>query len=70
MEREEQLTERARTQVAIVQQISPNNTEALTYLATIDRRQGRWEDATKYLEKAADLDPENLETLSELASPV
>ena len=60
--------ERARTQVAIVQQISPNNTEALTYLATIDRRQGRWEDATKYLEKAADLDPENLETLSELAA--
>ena len=60
--------ERARTQVAIVQQISPNNTEALTYLSTINRRQGRWEDATKNLEKATDLDPENLDALSELAA--
>ncbi len=60
--------ERARTQLAIVQQISPNNTEALTYLSTIDRRQGRWEDATKYLEKATDLDPENFEALGELAA--
>jgi tetratricopeptide (TPR) repeat protein len=60
--------ERARTQVAIVQQISPNNTEALTSRAAIDRRQGRWEDATKYLEKATDLDPENLEALGQLAA--
>src|SRR5258708_16766735 len=60
--------ERARTQLAIVQQISPNNTEALTYLSTIDRRQGRWEDATKYLEKATDFDPENFEALGELVA--
>ena len=60
--------DRARTQLAIVQQISPNNTEALTYLSTIDRRQGEWEDSTKYLEKATDLDPENLEAFSELAA--
>jgi TolB-like protein/Flp pilus assembly protein TadD len=60
--------ERARTQLAIVQQISPNNLEALAYLSTIDRRQGRWEDATKYLEKATDLDPENLVALSDLAA--
>jgi TolB-like protein/Flp pilus assembly protein TadD len=60
--------ERARTQLAIVQQISPNNTEALAYLSTIDRRQGRWEDATESLEKATDLDPENSDAFSQLAA--
>src|SRR4029077_412715 len=33
----------------------------------IERRQGRWEDATRTLERAADLDPRNVFILEQLA---
>ncbi len=56
--------ERARTQIAIAQQISPNNVRALATLAQLDQKEGRWNDAPKSLEKAVELDPRNLDTLT------
>jgi tetratricopeptide (TPR) repeat protein len=35
-------------------------------LAQLDEKEGRWDDAPKSLEKAVDLDPRNLDTLSQL----
>jgi tetratricopeptide (TPR) repeat protein len=37
----------------------PFNPDALTLTSAIDRRQGRWEESTKGLEKACALDPRN-----------
>ncbi len=56
--------ERARTQIAIAQQIAPNNVRALATLAQLDQKEGRWNDAPKSLEKAVELDPRNLDTLT------
>jgi serine/threonine protein kinase/tetratricopeptide (TPR) repeat protein len=58
--------ERARTQIAIAQQLAPNNVRALEMLAKFDWKEGRWNDAPKNLEKAVELDPRNLDTLSQL----
>jgi serine/threonine protein kinase/tetratricopeptide (TPR) repeat protein len=58
--------ERARTQIAIAQQFAPNNALAFEMLAELDEKEGRWNDAPKDLEKAAALDPRNLDTLTRL----
>jgi TolB-like protein/Flp pilus assembly protein TadD len=58
--------ERARTQIAIAQQIDPNNVRALEMAAQLDQKEGRWNDAPKSLEKAVELDPRNLDTLTQL----
>jgi TolB-like protein len=58
--------ERARTQIAIAQQIAPNNVRALAMVAQLDQKEGRWNDAPKSLEKAVELDPRNLDTLTQL----
>jgi tetratricopeptide (TPR) repeat protein len=55
--------ERARVQIAIAAQALPNSPEVLELTALIDLRQGRWQMATLGLEKAATLDPRNLELL-------
>jgi serine/threonine protein kinase/tetratricopeptide (TPR) repeat protein len=59
--------ERARVQIAIIQRSLPNSPDALALAAYLDRRQGRWLESTKGLEKAVSLDPRNHEFLSELA---
>ena len=59
--------ERARVQVAIAQRTLPNSTDALATIAYMDRRQGRFEESTKNLERALDLDPRNPEYLRQLA---
>jgi predicted Zn-dependent protease len=51
--------ERARVQLAIAERDLPNNPEAFSLKGALDRRQGRWEESTKGLEKAVDLDPRN-----------
>ena len=58
--------ERARTQIAIAQELAPNNVRALEMLAQLDQKEGRWDDAPQNLEKAVELDPRNLDTLSQL----
>jgi tetratricopeptide (TPR) repeat protein len=59
--------ERARAELAIAQRSLPNNAEIFTATGWIDRRQGRWDDAVKNQEKAAELDPRNPQILGGLA---
>jgi TolB-like protein len=59
--------ERARVQIAIAAQSLFNSPDLLELTAQIDRIQGRWEQATAGLEKAASLDPRNPELLNGLA---
>lgn len=58
---------RAREELAIARRALPNNAEVYSVTGLIDRRQGRWEDAVKNLEKAAELDPRNSIILNDLA---
>ena len=58
--------ERARVQIAIAERALPNSPEVFWYRATIDLRQGRWEEANSGLEQAALLDPRNLKLLLDL----
>jgi TolB-like protein/class 3 adenylate cyclase/Flp pilus assembly protein TadD len=59
--------DRARTELAAAQRTLPNSAEVFEYTAYIDRRQGRWEDATRNLERALELDPRNFFTLQQMA---
>jgi TolB-like protein/Flp pilus assembly protein TadD len=59
--------ERVRVQIAIAAKALPNNPELLYLGALLDRRQGRWEEATAGLERAATLDPRNPDLLQSLA---
>ncbi|HEX4653505.1 MAG TPA: protein kinase, partial [Candidatus Udaeobacter sp.] len=52
--------ERARAELARAKQHLPNNPRAFELAGLIDRRQGRWADATQNLERACELDPRNL----------
>ena len=55
----------AELQVAI--QTLPNDPRGFELEGYIQRRQGRWEEAMRNLERAADLDPRNVFTLEQLA---
>jgi TolB-like protein/class 3 adenylate cyclase/Tfp pilus assembly protein PilF len=44
----------------------PNNAQIFQYLGLIDRRQDRWDEAIRNLERAVDLDPRNQDTLDDL----
>jgi serine/threonine protein kinase/tetratricopeptide (TPR) repeat protein len=59
--------QRAGVQIELVQNALPNNLEALWLAARIDRRLGRWEDASNALEKARTLDPLNLLVIKHLS---
>ena len=59
---------RARTELAIARRTLPNNAELCELTGFIDRREGRWEEATRSLERALELDPRNFFTLQELAA--
>ena len=56
-----------RAELAIARRALPNNAEVYLVTGWIDRRQGRWEDAVKNQEKAAELDPRNSKILQDLA---
>src|SRR6476660_6271385 len=58
---------RARSELAIARRTLPNNAELFEYTGYIDRREGHWEEATRNLERAIDLDPRNYFTLQQLA---
>ncbi|MEO5720245.1 MAG: protein kinase [Chthoniobacterales bacterium] len=58
--------DRARAELAIAQRTLPND-PSLFYLAgNIDRRQGRWAESTRNLERAMELDPRNVYILQNL----
>jgi TolB-like protein len=58
--------ERAREELAKAQRALPNNTRIFWILGLIDRRQGRWDEAIRNLERAVDLDPRNASTIIDL----
>ncbi len=58
--------DRAREELAKAQAALPNNANIFHFLGLIDRRQGRWDDAIRNLERAVDLDPRNFRTIPDL----
>src|SRR6266545_4477875 len=60
--------DRAREELAKAQRALPNNTRIFWILGLIDRRQGRWDEAIRNLERAVDLDPRNASTIEDLGS--
>jgi TolB-like protein/class 3 adenylate cyclase/Flp pilus assembly protein TadD len=58
---------RARTELATARRTLPNNAEVFEYTGYIDRREGHWEEATRNLERALELDPRNFHTLQQMA---
>src|SRR5438552_15207406 len=58
----------ARAELALAQQSLPNNPRVYELAGLIDRRQGRWADATHNLERACELDPRNIPHLITLAT--
>jgi serine/threonine-protein kinase len=51
--------DRARDELAIAQRTIPNDARIFEMSGFIDRRQGRWRDATRSFERAIELDPQN-----------
>ena len=59
--------ERARQELEIARRALPNNAQVPELISYIDRRQGRWVEATRNLEQALQLDPRNFLMLQQLA---
>lgn len=57
----------ARRELDAARKSLPNNPEVFEYSGYIDRREGRWSDATRNLERALEVDPRNFLTLQQLA---
>jgi TolB-like protein/Flp pilus assembly protein TadD len=55
-----------REELAKAQHALPNNVQIFKFLGLVGRRQGRWDEAIRNLERAVDLDPQNQDTLSQL----
>jgi serine/threonine-protein kinase len=59
--------DRAREELKLAHQGLPNDPLVFEILGFIDRRQGRWAESTKNLERAIELDPQNAGFLKQLA---
>jgi TolB-like protein/class 3 adenylate cyclase/Tfp pilus assembly protein PilF len=59
--------QRARSELAIARRTLPNNAEVFHYTGLIDRREGDWQEATRNMERALELDPRNFFILQQLA---
>jgi TolB-like protein/class 3 adenylate cyclase/Flp pilus assembly protein TadD len=60
--------DRAREELRLAQKSLPNDPLPFTLAGYIDRRQGRWAESTKNLERAIELDPQNRLVLQQLAN--
>ena len=60
--------DKARAELAFAQRTLPNNADVFSLLGFIGRREGRWDESTRNLERAAELDPMNLGRLQQLSS--
>jgi TolB-like protein/Flp pilus assembly protein TadD len=60
--------DRAKQELAVAQRTLPNNPEVFELRGFIDRRQGRWDDSTRNLEKVLERDPLNFFTLSQIST--
>src|SRR6266516_3336982 len=58
---------RARSELAIARRTLPNNADVFLYKGFVDRRDGHWEEATRNIERALELDPRNFFILQQLA---
>jgi TolB-like protein/class 3 adenylate cyclase/Tfp pilus assembly protein PilF len=59
--------DRARNELSLAQKSLPNEPWAFVLAGYIDRRQGRWDESTKNLERAVELDPQNPAVLQQIA---
>src|SRR5205807_7836862 len=57
----------ALAELDIARQSLPNDSRVFAVKGYIQRRQGRWEESTRNLERALDLDPRHVETLQQIA---
>jgi tetratricopeptide (TPR) repeat protein len=58
--------DRARAEIAIAARALPNNPQVFELWGLMDRRQGRWPEAVRNLERASELDPRNVYSLNSL----
>jgi tetratricopeptide (TPR) repeat protein len=58
---------RAREELSLAKKTLPNDPMLFHILGFMDRRQGRWSESTKNLERAIDFDPQNVGILGQLA---
>ncbi|MDQ3120105.1 MAG: hypothetical protein M3Q89_11150 [Verrucomicrobiota bacterium] len=59
--------EGARAELEIARRATPNDAEVWDAIGAVDRRQGRWPDAIRNLEKARELDPRNTSVIWNLS---
>jgi TolB-like protein/tetratricopeptide (TPR) repeat protein len=59
--------DRARAELAIADRALPNNSETFELTGYIDRRQGRWNESARSLQRALGLDPRNFFILQQIA---
>jgi TolB-like protein/class 3 adenylate cyclase/Flp pilus assembly protein TadD len=59
--------DRARKELGLAQKSLPNDPLSFEILGFIDRRQGRWAESTKNLERAVELDPQNPRVLQQIS---
>jgi tetratricopeptide (TPR) repeat protein len=57
----------ARQHLAIARRSLPNNAEVCSLTGYIDRREGKWDDSLRNLQRAAELDPRNFKVLGDLS---
>src|SRR4029450_1948948 len=60
--------DRAQKELALAQKSLPNEPWAFVLAGYIDRRQGRWDESTKNLERAVQLDPQNPHVLQQISA--
>ena len=58
----------ALAELEIARQTLPNHARIFAMMGYIQRRQGHWEESTRNLERAVELDPRDIETLQQIAS--
>jgi serine/threonine protein kinase/tetratricopeptide (TPR) repeat protein len=58
----------ALAQLEVARQSLPNDARIFQLMGYIQRRQGRWDESARDLERAVELDPHNLETLHQIAT--
>src|SRR5205085_4475264 len=59
--------EKARAELAVAQRALPNNSDIFELTGYIDRRQGRWNESARSLQRALALDPRNFFILQQIA---
>jgi TolB-like protein/Tfp pilus assembly protein PilF len=59
--------DRAREELTKAQQSLPNDAQVFKFLGLIERRQGRWNEGVRNLERAVELDPRNIDGIGNLA---